>query len=377
MSRTLIITHLKQGLKLSVLYQLILSVAVLALIKLNVTPFVWSEIRSRFGAWDGDHYISVAMHGYQTVGDPANFIAFYPLYPLLIQLNPISSLTPYGSAILLTILTSVAGHALFFVWLKQLRIDQMRVLRILFLFFVTPVAVYFTHVYTEGLFLLLTAAFLVLLWKRQFFLAAMMGLLASSTRLVGTTLIIPYLFFFFEEKLLKTEVKKILYVFLIPLGFILYLGINTFLFGNPFHYQAVLRDNWYKEAVNPVSQYLLHLTNFDVGKLTDTSPSHFITTDIDIIATLIFPAIIVLYVILHKGKVRWSLVVWSIAQFMIVCAQSFWLSNTRYIALILPLYIMLEEILWKWKILYFLACIGCAVLALYGIDLFTKGAWLY
>src|SRR5687768_11446286 len=41
---------------------------------------------SRWVRWDGPHYINIAQNGYQTTGEPALFIVFYPLYPFFIKL---------------------------------------------------------------------------------------------------------------------------------------------------------------------------------------------------------------------------------------------------------------------------------------------------
>ena len=34
---------------------------------------------------------------------------------------------------------------------------------------------------------------------------------------------------------------------------------------------------------------------------------------------------------------------WTAAQYLVVCGQSFWVSNTRYLFVILPAYLLLER----------------------------------
>ncbi|MCW4031638.1 MAG: hypothetical protein NWE80_04665, partial [Candidatus Bathyarchaeota archaeon] len=43
-------------------------------------------IMNQFSKWDSPHYMYIAQNGYVNEGDPANFIVFFPLYPLLVRL---------------------------------------------------------------------------------------------------------------------------------------------------------------------------------------------------------------------------------------------------------------------------------------------------
>jgi len=105
-----------------------------------------------------------------------------------------------------------------------------------------------------------------------------------------------------------------------------------------------------------------------------------ITLYIDQSVTVIFPIVVILYIIsiIHKRKkISYGLILWSIAQWLVIASQSFWLSNTRYISLILPFYIMLEEIVGDFSISYWIILISFGSLAMYGIDLFARAQWVY
>ena len=43
-------------------------------------------VMNMFNHWDAPHYVAIAKNGYVNTGDAANFIVFFPLYPILIRL---------------------------------------------------------------------------------------------------------------------------------------------------------------------------------------------------------------------------------------------------------------------------------------------------
>ena len=97
-------------------------------------------------------------------------------------------------------------------------------------------------------------------------------------------------------------------------------------------------------------------------------------------STILLPIVVILYVYLmfhKKKKISYELLSWTVAQWVVIASQSFWLSNTRYIGLILPFYIMLEEIIGTFVISYAIVAIAFGYLAIHGIDLFARAQWLY
>lgn len=368
--------HLLTGIKLGLVYQLLLTACVLFFFWVNKQPLNAATLVDRLGAWDGAHYIHIATHGYTNVGDPANFIAFFPLYPLLIRLNPLSLISPYFSAWSISVIGSILGHGFFYAFLRS-RMEKKAALRVLLLFCLSPISFYFTHVYTEGLYLALITGFLLLLTHKKYWLAALIGFLATTTRLVGIVTVIPLAIAILPAIRSWKKIPKLLPLMLIPLGFVLYLGINQVTFGNPFHYQEVLKNNWYKTTVNPFTQYLSYANHFDMRTLFDFQSDHFPTMQLDIFTTLITPVLLAAYVYLKRKKVEWGLFAWSVAQLLIIMSQSFWMSNTRYIALILPLWIYIEALVRPWKIVYILLSLVLFAWCLYSISLFTTGAWTF
>ncbi|HSW90147.1 MAG TPA: mannosyltransferase family protein [Patescibacteria group bacterium] len=365
-----------QGLTLSVIFQIILTVVVVVFLLINNHPLTGEILRSRFGAWDGNHYIEISKQGYVTEGDALNFIVFYPLYPLLIRAFTFGFLDSYIAAVLVTVVSSVLGHTFFYMTLRKLGFSFWKSFRIMLLFFVNPATVYFSHIYTEGLFLCLTSISLWFLVNKKWWQAALFGFFGSLTRLVGIIFAVPYGISALQHARKKQLFVAILAGVLILAGFGVYLLINWIVWHDPFYYQHILATHWFKSVVNPIPSYVGHFVATLHGER-----QQFLSYDLDIWSTLLFPIIAGLYLLFYKlGKskripVAW--IAWAFATWAVIAAQSFWLSNCRYILLILPLYPMLEHLTWKLKLPYIALLLAFGYLALYGINIFSKGGWLY
>ncbi|MEP7167103.1 MAG: hypothetical protein ABI758_03950 [Candidatus Woesebacteria bacterium] len=359
---------LKTGLIWALVYQIFLFSLVFFFIFLYQKSFSFPLFSRLWNAWDGNTYALLAQHGYQTIGDEANYIVFYPYYPLLVGIVAKLGIEVHLAGMFVTIIGSIIGHTIFYLWLRERGLTLWQARRVLFLFCINPVTVYFTMICTEGVFLALIAFFFLFLYRRSFALAALFGLLASATRLVGITLLVPFVLFFFEKHIHKSQWKKVAWGCLIPFGFIFYLGINVHYFGNPFYYQEVLQQTWSKSVVNPFTQYISN-----VKGLKDFFPTGNATYGLDMVSTLFIPLFVLFYCAVKRKKTWLVGLGFTLANLFIITAQSYWLSNTRYISLILPLYVFAEELMRRFLLLYCILCIVFIIISLYGISLFARG----
>jgi len=150
----------------------------------TVTTFI-SDV---WNLWDGPHYLSIAEHGYQTVGDARNFIVFFPFYPALIKLGSLITGSLVWSALVITNLASVAGLYLFYK-LASLELDKATARRALWALMLFPTAYFFSAVYTESLFLLLVVGSFYAARRDKWMWASLLGGLAALTRLTGVLLL--------------------------------------------------------------------------------------------------------------------------------------------------------------------------------------------
>jgi|JFJP01.1.fsa_nt_gi hypothetical protein len=368
--------HKKQFIiAIAILYQIALVSMTAYHVMVNHTNIKWESFLNLVSGNDAHHYVFLSQHGYQKAGEGVEFIVFFPLYPILIYLfTPIFG-NPYLTGLVISNIGSVIGHIAFAMFLLEAGFEKRKVWQIMGLLFLTPIAIYFNMVYTEGLFLATTALFLYFLEKKNYSLALIAGFFAALTRSLGFFCIIPYLAHCIQNKLWQTNKYALFKSLVIPMGTIIYLAINAWTFGDPFYYKVFMKKIWHKEVVNPINQYIYSISSVIKGDWLDS-----ITIYIDHSITVVLPIITILYLVLtihKKKKISYGLLSWTIAQWVVVASQSFWLSNTRYIGLILPFYIMLEEIIGTFLISYMMVAIAFGCLAIHGIDLFSRGQWLY
>src|SRR3712207_585608 len=191
---------------------------------------------SLWANFDAEHYLNVAASGYW---QPPLYTSpvFFPLYPLLIRLaallfgGPISweGLSVWGVLISLAVLP----FALFFVYRITeegwgARAAKGSVLTLAFF----PTAFFFNAVYTESLFLMLSAgAVWAVKSRRNLLLAWLLVGLATATRNVGVFLMIPLV----DEWLRKPQEFgwQAAGLALGPSGLLLYMAWLWWRFGEP------------------------------------------------------------------------------------------------------------------------------------------------
>ena len=360
---------------IALIYQMGLVAITVNQLMVNHSGIGWEDGLSRFSYNDAHHYVFLSKYGYQSTGEGEEFIVFFPFYPILIRLFTLIIGNPYLAGLVISNIGSVIGHAAFALFLLEAGFEESKVWKIMGLLFLTPISIYFCMIYTEGLFLAETALLLYFLEKRNYSLAIIAGFCAAFTRSLGVFCIIPYLAYCIKNKIWQTQKYALVQSLVIPMGTITYFAINAWLFHDPFYYKGFMKNIWNKEVANPITQYIYNTGSIVKGDWLDS-----VTIYIDQASTVILPIVVILYVVsmLHKKKkIPYGLLSWSIAQWVVIASQSFWLSNTRYISLILPFYIMLEEIIGKFFISYFIIAISFGCLLIYGVDLFSRAQWLY
>ena len=180
--------------------------------------------------WDSIWYVQIAHSGYSNSHDPA----FFPLYPLLIRVVgwAVGSLPLAG---LLVSLVSLLAALEIVRRLTELELGTEAAGAAVLLLAFTPMAVFFSAVYTESLFLALSAGMFLAARHERWWLAGVLGGLAAATRVTGVLLVIPFALLFFEQRRraasarplglvlpARRRVRKVLCGLLIPAGVVSY-----------------------------------------------------------------------------------------------------------------------------------------------------------
>lgn len=141
--------------------------------------------------FDGRNYLSIAVKGYSQWEWP-DVRVFLPLYPMMVRLSSFNlAVTPVVAGLALSGLCLLGAIAVFIKLLRQDKIGENRILRIITLMLVFPTSFYFLSFYTESLFLLLILSTFYFLNKKNFVMASLLTLLATATRITGLALLLP------------------------------------------------------------------------------------------------------------------------------------------------------------------------------------------
>ena len=211
-------------------------------------PFAATQFAETFAAWDSGWYFDIARNGYYINPDGQSSIAFFPLYPLLMR----ACAWPFGGTDralwVAGIALSYAGLFLGLACLHRLTErtlgDRETARRTVLYVAVFPFAYFFTQVYTESLFLLLTVAAVLAATSSRWGWAGLLGALAALTRPNGVLIAVPLgLLALADRPRLLELARRTAAVLLVPLGLALFCAFAWRLSGDPFAWLRA-QEHW-------------------------------------------------------------------------------------------------------------------------------------
>lgn len=206
----------------------------------NYFPHVWSR-------WDSGYYVSISQNGYRLGGAE---LAFLPLFPISMRIvSSLSSLDFVWSGYLIAVASSVLAIWLF--WIQAFRDCGMKIAtNAAISMTLFPTSFFFTAVYTEGLFLLLSVLVYWFSMRNQYYTAAIFVALASVTRVGGILLcLIPLI----ECSLIRKHIEPIrssIILMLSSTGLAFYAVYLWMTVGSPIAF-LIAQKNWDRELVFP------------------------------------------------------------------------------------------------------------------------------
>lgn len=294
---------------------------------------------SMWAIWDAPHYLGLADRGYQTTGDAANHIVFFPGYPSVVHVAnwviPGDTLT---AAFVVSGLASIAAALLLAALVRtDTGGDEAQSLRAVWFLLIFPTA-YFLHIpYTESLFLALILGSFLAARRGNWAVAGMVGGLAAITRINGM-LLLPALAV--EAYLQYRRTGRIdrgwLWIAAVGVGTLIYLAINQHYFGDPLHFQSVQKANWYKEIANPLTSISGMIEGMGGYKPGDR---HMLVRQ-----ELLFLAIGLGASVLAWFRLRKSYAVWAFLNVLLFASTSWIQSTPRYAITIFPIFLLLAQI---------------------------------
>ncbi len=368
-------------------YSLKLAISVVLLAKLLVfavgyaTVFInegpaspLTIIMNEFNRWDAPHYLDIARNWYVNTGDQANFIVFFPLYPILIRITTFNTSYIALSALAVSNLCSII--AFIYLWkLVKLDFGNDIALKAIAFLAIFPTAYFLSAPYTEGLFFALVISSLYYGRLAKWSIAGNLGLLAALTRIAGLlmlpTLLVEYLY---QKgwRLRKTSLRQIdpkaIWTGLPVIGFLIYLGINAQVTGNAFAFVKVEAEHWYN-TFNPVLGFSQAVNWATAKQFPD-----FLTIGFLPIVFAIFGLVMVIVAIAYK--VRPSYFVYMLTTWMLAVSTSWWISVPRYVMAMFPMFIIFA-LLAKRRLLTIISAFCSSAFMCFLAVLFVLHLWAF
>lgn len=147
-----------------------------------------STVIGPLARWDAVWYVDIAEVGYPTDYPPRT--AFFPLYPVLLRIGGWLVGSPMVAGLLLSFACAFVG-AMLFHRLTDRELGRPAANAATWALLAFPGSMWFTAVYSEGLFLLLSVGCLLAARQNAWLLAGVLGALASATRSAGVVLMVP------------------------------------------------------------------------------------------------------------------------------------------------------------------------------------------
>jgi hypothetical protein len=211
--------------------------------QLGAVGYVLAGSADRF---DSAFYLGIAAHGYGA--SAASTTAFYPLYPLAIRVIGIV----VGSDVIAGVLISAAcfaGALVLLHRLTELELGRRAADAAVLLLAFAPLSFFFTAVYTESIFLLLSVGAVFAARRERWMLAGVLGALAALTRPTGILLVVPIAIARLRRR--RGLDRQLLWSLapLVAVGFYLaMLAASGFSWAAPFHAEAY----WHRVSVGPI-----------------------------------------------------------------------------------------------------------------------------
>jgi hypothetical protein len=196
-----------------------------------------------FACWDAEWFLRIARDGYDELS-----AAFFPLYPALVSL--------LGSSIVWGTLLSLVAAG-FGAWcvseIAREKLGERGAYDTVLILALFPTAFVFTALYSDGLFLLLSAASFLAARRGRPWLAGIAGGLAVATRSMGLALIPALVYLLWPRK--RREIWRLVPLLLLPAALGLYALYLDREVGDAFAFTNAQASGWERElgTLGPLS----------------------------------------------------------------------------------------------------------------------------
>lgn len=287
-----------------------------------------------WGRWDAVHYIDIA-----TIGYHGTDMAFFPLYPLLIA--GLGKLIGNHLVAGLVISNVALFFALLYLYkLVEHEFDRHVARRAIFYISIFPTAIFFSAVYTESLFLMLTVASFYYMRERRWWIAGVIGFFAALTRVEGVLLVVPFCIEWAMAywPALTTPgqraaaATRLIPILLIPAGLALYMTCLWVINGDPLYFSHV-QIHWNRHFAPPWTSVIN-----SIHKVATASSSQTIANEIEELA---FTALMIGVLVAGFRRLKPSYIAYLALSILVPMCTSSLMSMPRFALVLFPMFAIL------------------------------------
>lgn len=286
-----------------------------------------------WGRWDAVHYLNIATRGYQGTD-----MAFFPLFPMLIRLGG----ALIGNHLVAGIVIANAAFFLGLLFLYKLlehEYDRPVARRAIFYVSIFPSAFFFSAVYTESLFFMLTVAAFYYMRVHRWWMAGVVGLLAAMTRVEGVLLAIPFAIeWYSQHRTAGLQSRRALVDLaagaLIPLGLALYMAYLWVLRADPLYFSHV-QVHWHRHFAPP---WVSVINAF--GKIAHATTGQTVANQM---MEIVFTALMIGVLLGGWKRLRPSYIAYMGLSILVPMSTSSLMSMPRFALVLFPMYAILAR----------------------------------
>ncbi len=289
---------------------------------------------------DAVHYLNLAENGYAAAGPDRFLIVFFPLYPMLIRIGMGVVADSFAVGFWLNQGLTLLNAGLFALLAKQ-ELNKQRSWFAVVLLLAFPGFFFNAFPMSEALFLFCTLMTFLLIRKECWIGGSFFAFLAALSRSSGVLLSI-----FLAIEVIQRELhhdsnwRKRLSICAPILGLVLYFVLNQQVSGNPFQFLIYQKEHWYQQL-----SYFFNTVNYQWNYLL----YYFQSGQFQLAWGLMIPGMLSLFftlilLFLGAGRIRISILGYSLAYFTMTMGATWLLSAPRYNAVLPSLPLILASL---------------------------------
>jgi hypothetical protein len=310
-------------------------------------PFESEKFAEIFAAWDSGWYFDIARRGYYFNPNGQSSVAFFPLYPLLMRLVA----APFGGSeraiwiagVAISITAFVAALVVLHRFTERELGDREAARRTVLYVAVFPFSLFFTRVYTESLFFLLTVVAIAAARDQRWWRAGIAGGLAALTRSNGILVSLPLLWFALSDRPpVRTLAARLAALTLVPLGLATYCVYVYRLTGDPLGWLTAQRYWQYSVGDLPWRRLLGMLWTIEHRGLYDAfftsalAPYQLIHGTVALLVLVLMPTLF--------KRLGVALGLYTLVSLMVPLTGSDLQGIGRYMSVVFPIFMLLGSV---------------------------------